>query len=258
MVQRALIIGLFFWTGCAYASQQIDDFYLSGFENKGEKNWEVRGKSADVEDENVKIKEVQGYTFVQDTKVNVKADTGDYNKQEGSMHLQDNVVIHSDDGVDLKTDSLSWDQKKNLISTDDKVVINKTQEMQAAGQGFKADTQKKTVVLEKDVEAKFTKKDSQGFVIITCEGPAEMDYVKGLIVFNKNVKMSDDEIEVYSDIARMFFDTATKKIDKVITEGNVKIVRGKDITYAQKATYYDSTKKVILEGKPKLIFFPEK
>jgi len=251
----SIIIGT---VGMAYAQQQIDDFYLSGFENKGQKNWEVRGKSAEINNDKVNIKDVDGYSYLEEKKINVKADKGAYNKQDSSMKLQDNVVITSEDGVQLNTDSLQWDQKKNLIETNDTVKIRKDKEMELQGDGFQADTQMKNAVLDKNVEVKFNKKDQTGMVVVTCDGPVEMNYNEGNAVFNKNVKMTDNELEMNADIARMFFNTTSKKIEKVIVEGNVKIIRGKDVTYAQKATYYDSNKKVILEGSPKLIFFPQK
>lgn len=259
-IPRILIMCVF---GCwvvstAVANQKIDDFYLSGFENKGEKNWEVKGTSALIEEDTVAIKDVEGYTYQQDNKINVKADKGAYNKQESSMELEDNVHIQSDDGMDLKTEKLAWDQKSNKIATDDKVYITKDKDMEVEGEGLHADTQMKTATLDKNVEVKFQRKNNEGFVMVTCDGPVEMNYSDGNIVFKNNVKMNDNEIEMAADIATMFFDQATKKIEKAIVEGNVKILRGKDITYAQKATYYDANKKIILEGSPKLIFFPEK
>ena len=49
----------------------------------------------------------------------------------------------------------------------------------------------------------------------------------------------------------------TKKIKKVISQGNVKIIKGDNITFAEKATYFGLDGKLVLEGNPRLIYFPE-
>ncbi len=44
---------------------------------------------------------------------------------------------------------------------------------------------------------------------------------------------------------------------QVIAEGNVRIVRGKDTSYSEKAIYDVANKKLTLKGSPRLIIFPE-
>ena len=47
------------------STQQIGDFSLSGFGEKGVKSWDLAGKSADIYDEVVKLKEVKGNHYAQ-------------------------------------------------------------------------------------------------------------------------------------------------------------------------------------------------
>ena len=44
-------------------------------------------------------------------------------------------------------------------------------------------------------------------------------------------------------------------INKIIASGNVKIVRGENISYSQEAIYTALDKKVVLSGHPKLVFY---
>ncbi len=44
-------------------------------------------------------------------------------------------------------------------------------------------------------------------------------------------------------------------IDKIIARGNVKIVRGENISYSDEAIYSGTDKKIVLSGKPKLVIY---
>ena len=43
------------------------------------------------------------------------------------------------------------------------------------------------------------------------------------------------------------------KIDKIVARGNVKVVRGENVSYSDEATYTAIDKKLILTGRPKLV-----
>ena len=92
---------------------------------------------------------------------------------------------------------------------------------------------------------------------ITCSGPLEIEYQLGTAVFNKEVVVTHPEGKLFSDKATLFFDTVAKKINKIVSEGNVKIVREDNVTFAQKATYFGAEQRIVLEGRPRLIYFPE-
>ena len=48
-----------------------------------------------------------------------------------------------------------------------------------------------------------------------------------------------------------------KSVKTIVAEGNVKIQRGENTTYSDKATYIEADKKIILTGAPKLVIYQE-
>ena len=50
------------------AQQQISDFSLSGYGDKGKKSWDISGKNADIVNEVVKLKDVSGNLYDRDRK----------------------------------------------------------------------------------------------------------------------------------------------------------------------------------------------
>jgi hypothetical protein len=91
--------------------------------------------------------------------------------------------------------------------------------------------------------------------IITCDGALEVDYENSKAIFHKNVHITDERGELFSDVMEVFF-SPTKEIDRVIASGNVRIVRGQDTAYADEATYIQREGKMLLKGAPKLVIFP--
>jgi lipopolysaccharide export system protein LptA len=47
----------------------------------------------------------------------------------------------------------------------------------------------------------------------------------------------------------------SSSIDKIIAQGNVRIVRGENISYSQEAIYTAADKKITLTGKPQIIIY---
>ena len=88
------------------SDQQIGDFSLSGFGDKGKKSWDLAGKSADIFTEEVKLKDVDGNLYGKDENVNLTAKQGDFNKKDGKVHLEKDVVITTSGGARLTTDSM--------------------------------------------------------------------------------------------------------------------------------------------------------
>jgi len=93
------------------SDQQISDFSLAGYGEKGTKSWDLSGKSADIFDNTVKLKDVVGNLYGKEEDVNLTAARGDFDKQDGRVHLEQDVVITTSSGARLTTDSLDWDRK---------------------------------------------------------------------------------------------------------------------------------------------------
>lgn len=255
------------------SDQQIGDFSLVGYGERGKKSWDISGKSADIFNEIVKLKSVIGNLYGKEEDVNLIADKGDFNKVDGKVHLEKNVVITTSSGTRLTTDSLDWDRKNQLVSTKDKVNIQRDN-MNTTGTGAVGHMALKQVSLEKDVTVDILPQaktgeplDVKDKTIITCDGPLEIDYEKNIATFNNNVKVERPDSEIYSDKMDVYFiaggaDVPDKgqglmanKIDKIIAQGNVRIERGDNISYSEEATYRALDKKIILSGNPKLIMY---
>ncbi|MFH1441220.1 MAG: LPS export ABC transporter periplasmic protein LptC [Candidatus Omnitrophota bacterium] len=258
----------------ADADQQINDFSLCGYGEKGKKTWDISGKTADIFTDIIKLNQVKGNLYGEKEDIKLAALEGDFNKKESKMHLEKDVVITTSSGARLTTDSLDWDKRNNIITTADPVNIDRdnmiTKAIGAVGQpGLNK------VELKKDVKVEILpqedKKAQKGFnnnkVVITCDGPLLIDYEKNLATFNNNVKVDREDSQIYSDTMDIFFNKSTaeqdnsspsllnSKINKIIARDNVKIVRGENISYSDEAVYDASNRKIILSGKPKLVIY---
>jgi LPS export ABC transporter protein LptC len=276
-------------TSAEASDQQISGFSLSGYGDKGKKAWDITGKTADIFETEVRLTDIIGKLYGATDQIQLTADKGSFDKKEGRMHLQDNVVITSTSGATLTTESLDWDRKKELVSTSDLVNIRKDS-MVTTSKGAIGHPNLNQVTLQKDVTVELTlnamEKDNpedKGKVVITCDGPVEIDYSKNIATFKNNVKVDKQEFVLYSDIMDVYFltgapaaeaaktaagpqppaqgkkdsgmgfDMSGSKLEKIVAQGNVKIVRGDNVSYCQKATYTGADRKILLSGQPKLI-----
>jgi len=87
----------------AVGSQQLQGFNLNGYDNKGDKTWDVNGAKADISDNNIQITNVDANLYGKE-EANLTADHGTINKTNGNVNLKDNVVITSKDrGTQMTT-----------------------------------------------------------------------------------------------------------------------------------------------------------
>ncbi|MDD4954261.1 MAG: LPS export ABC transporter periplasmic protein LptC [Candidatus Omnitrophica bacterium] len=266
------------------SDQQINDFSLAGYGEKGKKTWDIYGKSADVFTDTVKLQDVVSNFYGQDEDVKLTADQGDFNKADGKVHLQENVVITTTGGAKLTTDSLDWDRKNQIVTSKDKVNIQKDN-MVTVAQGAKAEPGLKNVTLVKDVQVDINpltpEQEKAGVsgakekIVITCNGPVDINYEKNIAVFNNNVKVERTDSTIYSDRMDVYFagnksqeaqvpvaekekgppELMGSSIEKIVAKGNVRIVRGANVSYSEEAVYTASDKKIILNGRPKLVIY---
>lgn len=276
-----LILAFIFFSGSSFAvetnkaakeskdsDQQIGDFSLSGYGEKGKKSWDLAGKSADIFNEVVKLKEVVGNHYADKDSINLTADNGDFNKNSGVVHLEDNVVITTASGAKMTTDSLDWDRKQQIVSTLDKVSIQRS-DMNLTGEGAKGQTALKQMALEKnvrlDIEPQDKQKSKKDKIVIVCDGPLEVDYEKNIAIFNNNVKVETSDLTMDSDRMQVYFTpkqeeakksqgagVMSSSIKKIIAQGNVRILRGGNTSFSQEAIYTAADKKIILTGRPQI------
>ena len=240
----------------AYSQQKIKDFYLSNFKGDGSSDWEVRGDEAIVHDDDVDIHKMTANYHTEDDTIVITSDKAKLNKQSMDVVLEDNVRIKNKDGSTLSTDSLNWQRSENHIETKDWVETSRDS-MYIKAEGLSADTEFRRVDFEKNVEATLPDQESGEPITVTCSGPLEIEYNQGQAVFNDDVVVSHPQGTMFSDKAIIFFNTEEKGIEKIISEGNVKIERDNNVTFAKKATFFADQGRLVLEGRPRLMYYPQ-
>lgn len=235
-------------------NQQFEGFNLQGYTDGGDKAWDLKGDTANVMQDTIEITNVDANQYGE-SDVNIKANTGVVNKASGNIQLKKNVVITSESGSRLTTDSLDWQKDKDLVATEDHVKIT-DKSMTASGSGLQAQPGLKTAKLDKDVTVEVSPEPGNpksDTVTITCEGSLEIDQKVNIAVFHDKVVAVQTDRTLKADKMDVYFNPQAKKIDKVVCIGNVVILQGGNITYADKAVYNAQEQKFILTGRPKLI-----
>ena len=243
-------------------TQQLQGFNLNGYNNDGEKTWDVNGTKADITDQKIQITNVDA-NFYGKQQANLTADHGTIDKTNGNVNLKDNVVITSEDrGTKMTTDRLDYNRNKDLVTTQDPVKIVDDQGV-VTGQGMTAHPNLKKAKINKHVKAVVNTQDKDDpdsqTIIITSDGPMQMNQMTMYVTFNVNVVAREPSTgrELDSDKMEIWFNPVTKKIKKAICTGNVKAVQGPDVSYADKMVYEGDTQLLTMIGRPKIIFVTE-
>lgn len=273
-----LFAGVFCCVATAAAQQQMSDFSLSGFGDKGKKNWDLKGRSADMEGEVVRLNDVVSNLYNDSETVKLTAAKGDYNRSAGQLRLEKNVVVSTSSGATMLTDSLDWNRKEQIVSTDDPVSIRQ-QDMVVVAQGATGHTALNKVDLKKDVQMQIDQADigvapsgrergEKKKVVITCDGPLSIDYAKNTATFNNRVTVTTIDAVIESDVMDVYFaskgEAAAEKpsagpaltatqIKTMVCRGNVKITQGENVSYSEEAVYSAADRKITLSGQPKLV-----
>ncbi|MDE1921397.1 MAG: LPS export ABC transporter periplasmic protein LptC [Candidatus Omnitrophica bacterium] len=239
-------------------TQQLQGFNLDGYNNNGQKTWNVNGSKADITDSNIQITNVDA-NFYGKQQANLKADHGTINKTSGDIHLRDHVVITSDNrGTQMTTDALDYNRNKDLVTTPDPVKIVDPQGV-VTGQGLVAHPNLRKARIKSHVKAVVhaPKSDGEGQVItITSDGPMQMNQAAMYAVFTTNVVAVEASTgrELHCDKMEIWFNQATKKIKKAICTGHVKVIQGPNVSYADKMIYDGDTQVLTMIGRPKIVF----
>jgi LPS export ABC transporter protein LptC len=243
----------------APSSQQLQGFNLNGYNNNGEKAWDVNGTKADITDTNIQITNVDANLYGKQ-EANLTADHGTINKTNGNIHLQDNVVITSQDrGTQMTTNALDWNRNKDLVTTQEPVKIVDQQGV-VTGQGMLAHPNLKKAQINKHVKAT-VHSQAQGdpddqIITVTSDGPMQMNQATMYAVFNIHVIAVEASTgrELHCDKMEIWFNQATKKITKAICTGHVKAIQGPNVSFADKMIYMGDTQLLTMIGRPKIIF----
>jgi len=263
-----------FAQGINEPAQELSGFSLAQYEDGGKKKWRLNGKSAEVKDERVMIKEVSAIVFGKDIIFKLKAREGDFDRRKNLIHLKNDVVVKTTDGTRLTTDSLYWDVDTRNVFTDDLVSIKKS-DFQVDGKGAFCDLGNRTAELKRDIVANIRSSDpdflqttnyesplsdqglGKGKTTITCDGPFEIDYRKNKATFLNNVKIEDIQGTILSDRMDVYFNEDTRRVRCVVARGNVRILKGDSVSYSEKAIYLVDRGRVVLPSQPRLVIQEE-
>ncbi len=207
---------------------QVMAFDLEGLADDGSKKWDVKGQSAEsFTEDKVKLNNVTAGTYGKEATATITADAGMYDKTKNNVRLEQNVkaVIENTKG-------------------------GSTDFMPIAATTPSADKSKENAV-------KNTDKMSKSRTTITCDAEVEFNYEKNEGYFNKNVHVINEEGTIDADRLTIYLDPSSKTVKTIVAEGNVRIKRGENTTFSDKATYIEAEKKIVLTGQPKLVIYQE-
>lgn len=209
---------------------EVLSFNLGGLTDKGDKKWEVTGQSAEsVSETQMKLKNIVAKAYGDEAEATITAEQGVYDKAKNNVRLEKNVnaVIDSaDKGVGK--DYLDFSNG-----------LGEATDPNTPQGGKSSEGKKKT------------------HTVITCDGEVQFDYEQNQAYFNRNVKVKSDEFDIDADKITVYLDNTTKRVREIAATGNVKITRGENTTYSDKATYLYNEKKIVLTGKPKIVIYQE-
>lgn len=204
---------------------KVMSFDLEGLGDNGRKKWDVKGQSAESVSENeVKLDSIVASAYGEDAQATITADKGIYNKTKNNVRLEQNVKATIENNRDKNSDVMDFSG--------------------ALGDG----AVKKKQASDKPQKTK---------TLVTCDGEVQFDYEKNQAYFNKNVRVVNEEGYIDADKITIDLEPSTKRVGQIVCEGHVKITRGENITYSDKATYIESEKKIVLTGAPKLVIYQE-
>lgn len=252
-----------------HLEQKILVFDLVNYAKNGSKKWQLKGDSADIMAEIVNLNNINIVTY-DDPSITLTSYEGTYNRRNKEVTLFDDVEMITADGAVLITDYLKWHSVTDRVTTDEHIRILRS-DLIADGRGADVLRRVNRITINKDVKVRIIKKMLQDIdiagggskkddignpikAVITCSGPLEIDYENNIAVFKNNVKVDDKKGggQIYSDVMEAILDPVTKNINKVVATGDVKVVRGEDATFSERAIYTTDDQKIILMGKPEI------
>lgn len=213
-------------------NHKVLSFELEGLTDKGDKQWEVKGESAESVSENeVRLDNIVAKAYGEEAEATITAKSGIYDKVKNSVRLENdvNAVIENVPGADNNMMAMPSGDLAKAAPTPP----------------VSPDSAKKEPAKER------TK------TVITCDGGVEFNYEQNLAYFNKNVKVESDYANIDADKITVHLDPKSKRMQEIVCEGNVKISKGDNVTYTDKATYIESEKRIVLTGRPKLVIYQD-
>ncbi len=211
--------------------QEVYTFKVEGFNEDQKVQWGLEGESARVIEDKINIKNLHGVYYGDDMTFVVFADSAVYDKKTQDIELKTNIVGKTSDGGEFITDYAKWNAKSEEITTDSRVIV-KRQNITCAGRGVVTKPRLKWVLFREEVEVDIAPDKK-----IVCSGPFELDQAENKAIFNDDVKITDKESETFTDKLTVYLNAGTNEIERIVTEGNVKVVHRGDIEDMGKVSF---------------------
>ncbi len=196
-------------------NQRLQKFSLTGFDEKGKKFWNLEGDAA-------------------------KIDPGQ------TVYLDQNVTLKLKDDTVVKTNHVQWSQNGGLLKTDAEVFVDH-QNVKVHGTGAIGRPNESFIQLNHHIQMVINPSTH-----LECLGPMKVYYKENKMIFYRNVKVTDPRGVLTAKRMEVLFDSAEKKVNKIIASGSVVIQRGTDTTHSARAIYTLATGSVRLEGSPEI------
>lgn len=193
--------------------QRLQKFTLTGFDNTGQKFWNLQGETA-------------------------KIDPGQ------TIYLDENVTLRLKDNTVIRTDRVQWSQDGGTMRTDAPVFVDH-EAVKVKGIGAVGRPSDSFIQLNRKIE--MTANDGS---VLTCEGPMKIYYNENKMVLYRNVKAVDKRGTLLAKRMDVFFEDEKKEVKQIIATGDVSILRGSDTTHSKRAIYTVATGSIRLEGDP--------
>lgn len=184
------------------------------------------------------------------------------NQTSRRVRLEQEVTIHTSDGIWLMSPTMYWLPDQNELITDQAVRLE-TDHMLLRGRGATGQTHLKHAVILRDVELVLNpttdeRAGERSHVKITCDGPLSFDYDHHVATFEQNVHVKDAQGDLYSDRLIAYLDPVNRTITYAEALGRVRIVQEANLASGERAVYEPAKGKVTLLGSPSLLIYPEK
>jgi len=198
--------------------QEMYHFKVEGVAEDGESEWKLIGTSGDITDDIITIQELKAEYHDKEMVFYLKADKGIYHRKTKNIELFENIEGRASDGGELYANYAIWNSATEEITTDSFVTVKK-ENMTCTGRGVLTKPKLKWVRFNKDVLVDFS-----GDRRIACEGPFVFDQAESVAIFNTNVKITDADSDTFTDRLTVYLVPDTNRVERIVTEGNVKIV----------------------------------
>ena len=228
----------------------VSTFTLVGHSQSGRKKWQVQGQTANLMEETVHLSPVAATSFGE-VNVHLTAEQGQFHKPTQDVHLEKDVVVTTSDGARLNTDRLDWKAQREMGRTDDWVTVTRPG-MVVVGKGGIGYPKLRRVRLAEQV--KVTLQGKEGNVVVTCDGPMEVDYKRNKARFWRNVHVRDSKGLIQSDRMDVTLEPRTNQIRQANCWGHVQIHRKNQVSFSHWAKYHWQVPgRTLLSGHPQLV-----